>query len=316
MKKVLVTGAAGALGAWVLKYLLSEGKYEITAVDLKSKETHKKLKKYHKRINVIYGDICDPILIDALIKDHDYVIHLAGVMPPLCNLNESFGDKIDFIGTENIVRSISFYNPECFLIYPSTTSLYAKSEEKINTKSKIKYNTFDYYSKTKEKCENLIKQKIKNYVIYRIPFILGELKNDRSIYLYNLNEELELITTLDAAYALVKSIDNKKELNKKIKVLTGGKGCRINSTELFIRILKTYGFSFNIILNKLFQPCKYNVNIFIENQKLEDILNYQNDSIDSYFMRLSRKKYVTKRRFSKIIAKPLVKKLERSLNKW
>ncbi len=33
MKKVLVTGAAGVVGLNVLKYLLSEGKYEITALD-------------------------------------------------------------------------------------------------------------------------------------------------------------------------------------------------------------------------------------------------------------------------------------------
>ena len=37
MKKVLVTGAAGSIGLQVIKYLLSEGKYEITALDLKSK---------------------------------------------------------------------------------------------------------------------------------------------------------------------------------------------------------------------------------------------------------------------------------------
>ena len=31
MKKVLVTGAAGAIGLSLIKYLLAEGKYEITA---------------------------------------------------------------------------------------------------------------------------------------------------------------------------------------------------------------------------------------------------------------------------------------------
>ena len=46
MKKVLVTGAAGAIGLNVIKYLLMEGKYEITALDLNNKKTIKKLKKY------------------------------------------------------------------------------------------------------------------------------------------------------------------------------------------------------------------------------------------------------------------------------
>ena len=50
MKKVLVTGAAGMIGLNVIKYLLSEGKYEITVLDLKNKSTIQKLKKYRKRI--------------------------------------------------------------------------------------------------------------------------------------------------------------------------------------------------------------------------------------------------------------------------
>mgnify|MGYP003502335869 CR=1 FL=1 len=38
MKKILVTGAAGAIGLHVIKYLLTEGKYEITAISIYSEE--------------------------------------------------------------------------------------------------------------------------------------------------------------------------------------------------------------------------------------------------------------------------------------
>ena len=53
MKKVLVTGAGGSVGIGVIKYLLSEGKYEITALDLRNKNSQKRLKKYRRRINLI-----------------------------------------------------------------------------------------------------------------------------------------------------------------------------------------------------------------------------------------------------------------------
>lgn len=306
MKKILVTGAAGSIGIWVLKYLLSEGKYEITALDLKTREVQKKLKKYHKRINVIYGDVEDPVLIDALIKEHDYVIHLAGIMPPLCNLSPAFGEKIDLVGTENIVRSISFYNPNCFLIYPSTTVL----EKNQNVKNLIEV---EYFGKTKEKCENLIKEKLKNYVLFRMPFVLGNLKTDKAVYLYKLNEEVELITNQDAAYALVKVIEYKKELNKKCKILTGGKNCRINSTDLIIRILETYGYSYSLLWNKIFKPYKYNGQIFRDDKNLNHLLNYQNDSIDSYFMCVMRT--TKKRNIGRALAKPLKRKLERERKK-
>ena len=64
MKKVLIFGAAGNIGLELIKYLLSEGKYEITAVDLKNRRSYKSLKKYRRRINIIYGDMNDHLLID------------------------------------------------------------------------------------------------------------------------------------------------------------------------------------------------------------------------------------------------------------
>ena len=50
MKKVVIFGGAGSIGLSLIKYLLSEGKYEITVVDLKNKETIKRLKRYKKRV--------------------------------------------------------------------------------------------------------------------------------------------------------------------------------------------------------------------------------------------------------------------------
>ena len=71
MKKVLVIGAAGTIGVHTVKYLLSEGKYEITILDLKNKTSYEKLKRFRKRVNILYGDVTDRILIEALVKDHD-----------------------------------------------------------------------------------------------------------------------------------------------------------------------------------------------------------------------------------------------------
>ena len=59
MKKILVTGAAGAVGLNLIKYLLAEGKYEITALDLKNK-------KVYKRLKIIFVDSKENELISLL----------------------------------------------------------------------------------------------------------------------------------------------------------------------------------------------------------------------------------------------------------
>ena len=57
MKKVLVTGAAGTIGLQTIRFLLSEGKYEITALELKNIRVYRRLKKFRKRINrIIFED--------------------------------------------------------------------------------------------------------------------------------------------------------------------------------------------------------------------------------------------------------------------
>ncbi|MDE6285304.1 MAG: NAD-dependent epimerase/dehydratase family protein, partial [Bacilli bacterium] len=172
MKKILVTGAAGTIGVHVIKYLLSEGKYEITALDLRNKRVFNRLKRFKKRINIVYGDICDRVLIEALVKDHDIIIHLASSGLPLADMKKGLADIIDFNGTENIVRAINYYNANSFLFYASTTMLY-KASENVTVKNKIELDEFDYYCQAKYRAEKLIQEKLKNYAIYRLPLILS-----------------------------------------------------------------------------------------------------------------------------------------------
>ena len=290
MKKVLVTGAGGTIGLNLIKYLLAEGKYEITALDLKNKQIFKRLKKYNKRINIIYSDVLDCNLIDALVKEHDVVIHLASCLPPFSEYKKGLSDIIDYNSTENIVRSISFYNPKCYLIYASTTSLY---EGESTSSSPVKVNEGEYFNKAKYKSEKLIIKKLKNYTIIRVPLVLGDLRSDN--FIYNLsNGDLETITKEDAAYAFCKCIDKEKELSKKVINIGGGETCRINSKELFNNILKYHGISYKYILNRLFGIHNYDSPYLLDSDKSNEILEYRNDSIQSYFMRQKRRSYKRK----------------------
>ena len=123
MKKVLITGAGGTVGSLLIKYLLTEGKYDITALDLRTKNSIHTLKKYRKRVDVIYADILDRNVIESIIKDSDIVINLATCMPNFSEYKKDLAHIIEYNGTENIIKAINFYNPKCTLIYGSSTSL-------------------------------------------------------------------------------------------------------------------------------------------------------------------------------------------------
>lgn len=298
MKRVLVTGASGMVGMQVLKYLLSEGKYEITALDLKNKYTIKTLKKYKKRINIIYGDITDNILMDALVKDQDIVIHLAAIPISLANINNNLAMDIEYKGCENIIRSICYYNPHCHLFYASSTSLY-KLKELSNINSKISLNEDDYYLKVKLLIEKLIKDKLDNYTIYRLPIILGDLRNDKFIWNGILDQNINYITREDAAYSFVRGINYLDKINKNTyNVIDEG---NILYKDLINNILNIYGYNLDYIFSKLFLEKNYYSPMVSDGDILQNIIDYQNNTLNDYYKYLKR--ISKKRKIPKLLVK-------------
>ncbi len=303
MKKVLVTGAAGCVGMQVIKYLLSEGKYEITALDLRNKKTLKKLKRYRGRINIIYGDVLDPVLMEALVRDHDVIIHLASVMPPLGELSKNASEIVEYKGTENIIKAINYYNDKCFLIYASTTSLYDSSlSGEVN--EKIKEDELTNFAYNKYQTENLIKKKLKNYTIFRLPLVLNNIAHEPFMYNIKKNLMVEVTTDEDAAYAFVKAINHQKELNKKIFNVGMGQEGRLIYNDVLKNIFKYYGLSLRYILYRLFLDKNYLSPVLLDSDKLDDLIHYRTDSLYNYYRRLERKG--KKRIFQRILAKPLL----------
>ena len=305
MKKVLVTGAAGTIGTKVLKYLLSEGKYEITAIDLKNSGNRKKLKRYRKRVNLVYGDITDPTLMENIIKEMNYVIHLAGVSLPIGNLNQRLTYEVDYKGTESIVRNIDFYNPECHLLYASSASVYGvQDKDEVSTSTKPNLTTSDFYSTSKLEAEEIIKTKLNNYSIYRLPVILTDPVKENFIYSFKPSAKLEVVTDTDAAYMFVKAIDKIDKLNKKTFNVGGGENCRTTGSKLNNDLLKIYGVTRKYI-NNIFIDKNFYSYYFKDSDKLEEILSFRNDSISSYLMRAKRR--VKNRHLQKLIGKLFTK---------
>ena len=303
MKKVLVTGAAGCVGLQVIKFLLSEGKYEITALDLRNKKSLKRLKKYKRRVNIIYGDVTDNILMEALVRDHNVIIHLASVIPPFGEFSKRIGEIVEYNGTENIIKAINYYNKNCYLIYASSTSVYDSSLSG-NINEKIKEKELSNYSLNKYETENLIKRKLKNYTILRLPLILNNVVNESFIYSIKKNSLIEVTTNIDAAYAFVRCIPYEKEVNKKTFNVGMGKDGRIIYNKILKNILECHGINFRYILSRIFLNKDYNSPVLLDSDNLDNIIHYRTDSLYNYFRRLKR--VGKKRKLRKLLAKPII----------
>ena len=305
MKKVLVTGAGGTVGLQVIRFLLSEGKYEITALELKNKNVYKRLKPFRKRINIVFGDVNDDTIVDALVKDHDIVIHLAGVLPTLANIREDLCREVDYEGTKTIVDAIKDYNPDCFLLYAST-SVYGIQEdyENITLKSKNNIDDYDYYSKYKLECEKYIKDNLKHYSIFRLAYILGDPGRESLIYNVPLSNHLELLSSEDAGYAFACAIDFLKEINKKTFNVSGGEKFRTTYREYLLKIFKNYGLSFKYLSTWLLAEKNYRGGYYTDGDELDDILHFRSKNLDVYYNTLT--KYRIPRLIPRLFALPFI----------
>lgn len=309
MKKILVTGAGGTVGLQVIRFLLSEGKYEITALELKNRQVYRRLKHFRKRINIVYGDVNDEAIVDALVKDHDVVIHLAGVLPPLANIREELCDEIDFNGTKTIVDAIKNYNPECYLLYASSTSVYGKQKDYKNINIKTSNDIdedYDYYSKYKLKCEKYIRSSIKNFSILRLAYILGDPGPEGLIYNVPLDCDMEVLSAEDAGYAFVSAIDFKRKLNKKTFNVSGGEKFRTYYRDYLVHVFSTYGLSLKFIASWMMAEKNYCGGYYTDGDDLEEILHFRSKNLDVYYNTLSKYRYKLSRFIPRLLAKPFV----------
>jgi len=304
MKKVLVTGAAGTIGLQVIKYLLSEGKYEITAIDLKTKQNIRRLRGYKKRVNIVYADVYDKSLVENLVKTHDYIIYLAGISPVYVNYKPDLG-RVDYEEVVMFVNALK-KNEKCFFIYASSTSVYEMKsfDDVVKVTSNTTQDKFDNYSKYKLMCEKYISSKCNNYSIFRLGYVLVDPRVKSSFYSLNTKSLIEAINIHDAAYSFVSALSYTDKINGKVFNVTGGNEYRIKYADYLYKVLCTYGLSFKYVLTCLFAEKNYTSLYCEDSDKLENIIHYRNKSINIYFNSLEKYSSDIKRLIPRILALP------------
>ena len=125
--KYLVTGGAGFIGSHLTEALVRRGD-SVAVLDNLSTGNLKNITSIQSRINFKQGDVLDRNLVDELVAECDYVIHLAAALGVFNIVNKPLESlKINLQGSE-IVLEAADRNKKPALI-ASTSEVYGKNDK-------------------------------------------------------------------------------------------------------------------------------------------------------------------------------------------
>jgi UDP-glucose 4-epimerase len=125
--RILVTGGAGFIGSHLCERLLIEG-HQVIVLDLASTGRLSNLNGIINsgRLKVIEGSILDTKILNPLVRDSDYVFHLAAAVGVFNIVDNPLASLLTNIrGTENVFEAAHSLNIPCFLT--SSSEIYGKN---------------------------------------------------------------------------------------------------------------------------------------------------------------------------------------------
>ena len=297
MKKtgILVTGGAGAVGMEVLGELVkSYSHLKIRAFDLGGKRARKSLKSFGNRIEVITGSINDYPLLEKAVEGMDIIIHLAAVIPPAADKNPALAWKVNVEGTRNLIRAAGRRSPDAFLLHTSSVSVYGDRVKNpwIQVEDELNPSIGDEYGRGKVVAEGIVRESGLRYSIFRLTGIMGPSQMKRKgidplFFHMPLNTSYEFATTRDAGFAISRVPFHLKELENRVFNLAGGESCRVTYRNFLKQSMPIIGLNLGEFPEEAFATRNFHCGYFKDSEKLEKILHFQRDSMDSYIRWIS-----------------------------
>jgi len=125
--KYLVTGGAGFIGSHLVEKLISRGE-QVAVLDNLSSGSAENLSGVKNKIKFDDGDIIDKGLIDRLVAECDYVVHLAAALGVLNIVNKPLDSlKTNLQGSEIVLEACNRYRKP--VLIASTSEIYGKNDK-------------------------------------------------------------------------------------------------------------------------------------------------------------------------------------------
>ncbi|HVK12802.1 MAG TPA: NAD-dependent epimerase/dehydratase family protein [Gemmataceae bacterium] len=131
-RRVLITGGLGFIGSTLAIRLATAGA-RVTIVDAMIPEYGGNLfnvEPVRERVAINFGDICDRLAMNWLVRGQDYVFHLAGQVSHVKSQTDPFADiEFNIKGTAVVMEALRHHNPTAKVVFTGTRGQYGPASQ-------------------------------------------------------------------------------------------------------------------------------------------------------------------------------------------
>lgn len=285
MKRVVVTGACGNIGANVVDLLLTRG-YAVCAVDLDTHRSRRAVSRWRGATEMRFGSVCEEAFLRSAVIDADHVIHLAAMVPPKTDVDQAAGYAVNVVATRNLLRACETARRRPRVTFTSTAAIWGRNAE-VDHPRRADEPVFpsDNYSRQKAECEEMLRASDLETSIFRIAMTPPVEPSALSPFVFDMHADMRVEFThpKDQALAIVNSLPLDEVVGRTL-CLGGGARNRFRYREFMNMAFSAMGFP--PLPREAFGDALF-LTDWVDSEQSQAILDYQRRTADDYFREMS-----------------------------
>ncbi len=314
--KVLLTGCFGNIGSHTIPSLL-EQRHTVRCFDLPHAPHRRLLKSIARRfgdsgsgrVELSLGDVREIADVERAVEGVDAVIHLAAVIPPVCNEEPKQSRAVNVGGTRNIITACERQRRPPRLLFASSFDVFGHTQTRKPPRTAVDpVSVSDPYTEHKITCESLVRESSLTWCIFRfsdVP-VLGLRSPHPIMFEIGLHNRIEALHAEDAGFAIAQALTVEAAWGRTLLV-GGGPLCQLTYRSYLERLL--YAMGIGMLSDHLFCPRDY-LTDWIDSSEAQNLFGYQRHTFEEIAAEIAS--YLGWRRLFVPLARPFVRrKIER-----